>query len=40
MMEKQKILLVDDDGRIRNLLKIYLEKAGFQVMGAKPVNPL
>ena len=34
-MEKQKILLVDDDGRIRNLLKIYLEKAGFQVSEAE-----
>ena len=35
MMEKQKILLVDDDGRIRKLLKIYLEKAGFQVIEAE-----
>ena len=34
-MEKQKILIVDDDGRIRNLLKIYLEKAGFQVSEAE-----
>ena len=34
-MEKQKILLVDDDARIRNLLKIYLEKAGFQVSEAE-----
>ena len=34
-MEKQKILVVDDDGRIRNLLKIYLEKAGFQVSEAE-----
>ena len=34
-MDKQKILLVDDDGRIRNLLKLYLEKAGFQVSEAE-----
>lgn len=34
-MEKQKILIVDDDARIRNLLKIYLEKAGFQVNEAE-----
>ena len=34
-MEKQKILVVDDDGRIRNLLEIYLEKAGFQVSEAE-----
>ena len=34
-MEKQKILIVDDDGRIRNLLKLYLEKAGFQVNEAE-----
>jgi DNA-binding response OmpR family regulator len=34
-MEKQKILIVDDDARIRNLLKIYLEKAGFQVSEAE-----
>jgi DNA-binding response OmpR family regulator len=34
-MEKQKILIVDDDSRIRNLLKIYLEKADFQVLEAE-----
>ena len=33
--EGEKILIVDDDGRIRNLLKIYLEKAGFQVSEAE-----
>jgi len=34
-MEKQKILIVDDDSRIRNLLKLYLEKADFLVNEAE-----
>jgi len=34
-MEKQKILVVDDDARIRNLLRLYLEKAGFCVTEAE-----
>lgn len=34
-MEKQKILLVDDDARIRKLLRLYLEKADFCVSEAE-----
>ena len=34
-MEKPKILVVDDDARIRKLLRIYLEKADFCVSEAE-----
>lgn len=33
-MGKQKVMIVDDDSRIRDLLRLYLEKAGFQVTEA------
>lgn len=35
LMEQQKILVVDDDARIRNLLRLYLEKADFCVSEAE-----
>ncbi len=34
-MKKAKILVVDDDARIRNLLRLYLEKADFCVSEAE-----
>jgi len=34
-MDKQKILVVDDDARIRKLLRLYLEKADFCVTEAE-----
>ncbi len=34
MSDKQRILLVDDDGNISHLVRLYLEKEGFEVSGA------
>ena len=34
MSEKQRILLVDDDGNICHLVRLYLEKEGFEVTQA------
>src|ERR1700744_5746246 len=34
MREPRHLLVVDDDDRIRNLLKEYLSRAGFRVTGA------
>ena len=34
-MQKQKVLVVDDDARIRDILRLYLEKADFTVIQAK-----
>ena len=33
-MRRQKILIVDDDVNICELLKLYLEKNGFEFIGA------
>ncbi len=33
-MGKQKVMIVDDDSRIRDLLRLYLEKADFQITEA------
>ncbi|MGM8214600.1 response regulator transcription factor [Bacillaceae bacterium W0354] len=33
-MEQQTVLVVEDDQMIRNLIKIYLEKAGYEVIDA------
>lgn len=33
-MDKQKILIADDEGQIREILKIYFEKEGFTVLEA------
>ena len=34
-MNKKNVLIVDDDARIRELLRLYLEKAGFAVSEAE-----
>lgn len=34
MEHKTKVLVVDDDGNIRQLLRLYLEKEGFEYVGA------
>ena len=34
-MSKTKVMIVDDDSRIRDLLRIYLIKADFQVIEAE-----
>lgn len=34
MEQKTKVLVVDDDGNIRQLLRLYLEKEGFEYVGA------
>ena len=34
MSEKQRILLVDDDPNISHLVRLYLEKEGFDVTEA------
>ena len=31
-MAKQKILIADDEAQIREILRIYFEKEGFQVI--------
>ena len=36
----QKVLVVEDDGNIAQLLKMYLEKEGFQVQTAADGSPV
>ena len=32
MEKQQKVLVADDEAQIRNILSIYLKKAGFEVV--------
>ena len=34
-MEKVKILVVDDESRMRKLVRDFLEREGFQVLGGR-----
>ena len=34
MEKQQKVLVADDEAQIRNILSIYLKKAGFEVVEA------